>query len=124
MRVFIERRIRSYSIRLAAFVLSVIASVGLWIVPVYSGTVTATDAGLRTRTFESHARFIEVNGARGAILLVLAPLLLAVPLVVKRAKFPVAVLTFVAALAASFTIGMFYLPSAILLLLPEQRHGN
>lgn len=107
--------ISSHRLRLAAFVLAAIASVVLSIVPIYSGMVTATDAAGRTKSFDLRARLVEVNGARGVLWLVLAPLVFVIPLIVKRAKIPVGVLMLLFALAAFSTIGMFYLPSAVLL---------
>ena len=107
-------------LRLGAFLLAIAVSIVLSIVPLYSIKTTATDAGGRTQGFDLRARFVEVNGTRGVLWLVIAPLVCLIPLIVKRAKIPVAILMLLFALAAFSTIGMFYLPSTILLFWPER----
>jgi hypothetical protein len=108
-------------IRLVAFLLAVVASVLLAIVPLYHVKTTATDAGGPTRRFEQSARFVEVNGPRGVLMLVLPPLVLCIPLVTRRARIPVAAVMLLCSLAAGSTVGLFYLPSVMLLLVPESQ---
>lgn len=110
----------SMRLRLVAFLLAIAASVLLSIVPLYHSKMTATDAGGRTRMVERSARFVEVNGPRGILWLVLAPLVCCIPLMVRRARIPVAIVMLLGAFASAGTIGLFYLPSAILLSVPER----
>jgi hypothetical protein len=107
-------------LRLVAFLLAVAASVLLAKVPFYHGKMTETDAGRPTRTIERSWRFVEINGPQGALMLVLAPLALGVPLVARRARIPVAGVMLLFVLASAATVGLFYLPSVMLLLWPEK----
>jgi hypothetical protein len=93
--------------RLASFLLAVVGSVVLSTVSFYTETGSTTYAGGRTQAFTRHRGFVEVNGTWGVFLLVLTPVAFSIPLFFKRAPIPVA-------------IGMFYLPSALLLFWPEQ----
>lgn len=106
-------------VRLVAFLLTLAVSCALFLVPIYSGVMTSTDAGGHIHRTYVSTRFTEVNGVRGVIWLIALPVASAIPLFFKRAKTPVAAAILVFDLLA-FTIGLFYLPSAILLFWPER----
>lgn len=91
--------------RLIAFGVAVIVSLLFLIVPVYSNGRT----------------LLEVNGPRvfGALA---TPVAIALcPLVSRRLTIPAAVAMLAFSLSAGFSIGLFYLPSTVLLVWPERR---
>jgi hypothetical protein len=86
--------------------LAITAVVSLWLLtaPVYSGGQT----------------LIKVNGPRVFGILAIPIVIALGPLVFPRLKIPAAIAMFVFALIGGFSIGFFYLPSAIVLACPER----
>jgi hypothetical protein len=91
--------------KLIAFGVTVVVSLLFLIVPVYSNGRT----------------LLEVNGPRvfGALAIPVAIALC--PLVSRRLTIPAAVAMLAFSLIAGFSIGLFYLPSTMLLIWPERR---
>jgi len=84
-------------------------------------SVTASGGQVASPQFEGHATGLEVNGPHVAFVLVIPIILALLPLAVRkhqRASFIVAgVLSLAFCVVGAMSVGMFYLPSALLLLL-------
>ena len=84
-------------------------------------SVTASGGQVASPQFERHATGLEVNGPRVAFVLVIPIILALLPLAVRkhqRASFVVAgALSLAFCVVGAMSVGMFYLPSALLLLL-------
>jgi hypothetical protein len=90
--------------RLISFSAAVAVSALLLIAPVYSSGQT----------------LMEVNGPRVFGVLAVPVVIALGPLVFRRLKTPAAVAMLAFALIAGFSIGLFYLPAALLLFWPER----
>jgi hypothetical protein len=98
--------------RLIAFLVTTAVSLMLTRIPLYSGETTAPDGQPVTRT----ATLIEVNGLGRSLAGLGFPVVLALaPLLFPRLHLVAAILMLLFALVSAFTIGMFYIPSALLL---------
>ena len=106
---------RASTLVVAACGAAAAASFALLVLPVYGES--ASDAG------EHGATLIAVNGAWGLIWLVLPIVVAALPLLVRRriALRIAAVLVLGFALVAGFSIGDFYLPAGLLLMVAATR---
>ncbi len=91
--------------RLLSFAITVVVSVLLVIAPVYSSGRT----------------LVEINGPRVFGVLGIPVVIALGPLAFRQLRFPAAVAMGAFALLAGFSIGLFYLPSAVLLAWPERR---
>ncbi|HMF99845.1 MAG TPA: hypothetical protein VK560_01225 [Gemmatimonadaceae bacterium] len=84
-------------------------------------SVTTSGGQVASPQFEGHATGLEVNGPRVAFVLVIPIILALLPLAVRkhqRASFIIAgALSLAFCVVGAMSVGMFYLPSALLLLL-------
>jgi hypothetical protein len=91
--------------RFIGFTVTAVASLLLLILPAYG----------------SGRALIDVNGPRAFVALVVPVMIALVLLIVPRLKIVAACLVLTFALITGFSIGLFYLPAAIVLLWPERR---
>lgn len=91
--------------RFISLAITVVASLLLLTAPVYSGG----------------QRLIKVNGSRVFGILAIPIVIALGPLVLPRLKIPAAIAMLVFALLGGFSIGLFYLPAAIVLAWPERQ---
>jgi hypothetical protein len=99
-----------------SFVLAQAAAIYFCVAPVYSGLRVSSEIGNPQPT---RATLFEVNGA-WAIVPVMFPVFVAVmPLLIRRQapRIIAAIVLLAFSFVAGFTIGLFYLPSAIFMLL-------
>jgi hypothetical protein len=102
--------------RLFAFLVTVAVSLTLTWMPVYSGDMTATAPGGQPVTRSVHATLIEINGMWRAMLFLGFPVIVSfAPVLVPRLRLIAAVVMLWFSLVSAFSVGMFYIPSAILL---------
>ncbi len=105
MRASLLARLRLPHGRLISFVVTVVVSLLLLIAPVYSNGQT----------------LVEVNGPRVFGVLAIPVVIALGPLAFRWLTIPAAVAMLAFSLIAGFSIGLFYLPIAVLLVWPERR---
>ena len=93
--------------RLIGFLATLTVSLLLLVAPVYSGSET----------------LIQVNGTRVVLVLAVPVLIAIAPLAFRRLKIPAAIAMFAFSVIGGFSIGLFYIPSTVLLFWPE-RHTS
>jgi hypothetical protein len=90
--------------RFLGFAAAVLVSGALLVAPVYSSGQTLA----------------QVNGPSALVIIAIPVAIALSALVVRRLKTPAAVAMCLFVILSGFSIGLFYLPSAVLLALPEQ----
>jgi hypothetical protein len=101
-----------------AFLLAVALGVFLLFAPSYTGT---TNQPGHAQTFKRS--LLEVNGPTALVAVDIPILLTAIPLFVPRLRLMAAAVLSVFAIVAGFSIGLFYVPCAILLWLPQRERA-
>lgn len=112
----------SHLIRITALLLAIAASAVVWYVPLYSGHMSGTNAAGERIERDEHASMPEINGYTRMLIYVSLPVgLCLATLAVPRLKVISASVLLALAILGSMTIGLFYLPAAGVLFIPERR---
>jgi hypothetical protein len=111
---------------IASFVAAVVVSAALLFVPAYteesSTIVSPSTEGVISKIVVSHPTLIQVNGVRALLTLAVPVLIAGLPLLFRRSRWRALLEASAAALLtaltviAGFSIGLFYLPSAVAML--------
>ncbi len=105
--------------RLVAFLLAVAASAAVWILPLGQVSETRTFGNGPTVTRQYRTNVFQHRNGAVVVLVSFIPILLTLaPLAKRRLRVPAGILLLAFSLLGGGSIGLFYLPSAILLLLP------
>jgi hypothetical protein len=114
--------------RLVALVTTVTLSLLLLMLPVYSSTRTQTDVNGPTIRDTPGLALIEINGLRAFAILAVPVVIALMPMFFSRVKMAAATAMLIFASVAGFSIGLFYVPVALVLAWPERelvrRRGN
>jgi type II secretory pathway component PulF len=115
-----------YRLVVGAWALAVVAALFFALVPTYSGESVTVDSSGHEVTSHSSSTLVEENGA-GILGLISWPAVVAtLPLVMRRRRWPrlAALLLMLPVVALVFSIGPFYAPVALLLLLSFVATGS
>jgi hypothetical protein len=100
---------------LISFLLALAASILFLVIPTYNGETRSTDAQGHTTVTRTQATLLEVNG-RWTLLSLGVPVLIAlIPVLIPKrgVRIGAAILLGVFAIIGGFSIGLFYVPSAL-----------
>ncbi len=112
-------------IRVLGLLLATAASVYVWYAPMYSGHMTSTSADGQRVEGDFQRRLPEVNGAARTLVVISVPVAIAImPLIAVRLKIASAIVLLVLSFLGGMSIGLFYLPAALVLFVPERSRSN
>lgn len=107
--------------RLVAFLVTLTVSAAWLVLPVYSGgSVTTRPGGQKVVTEGLRTGLVQVNGPWVILLLALPACVTLLPLFFPRLRVSAAIALLTFSLLGAASVGLFYIPSAVLLLLPER----